>query len=155
MLSTAPPTTTGGYEPPRGPNDPMVLLMMSSPTPDPSGDESVRDLLRIGRAKVYATSFDTYEQQVREQLQSLLGQHGFDHENDIRAITLNRWPHGYACWPHMLHDPAWAEGRAPHEIGRAQFGRISIANSDSHATPYMDGAIEAGWRAVTEQTLSS
>ena len=63
--------------------------------------------------------------------------------------------HGYAYWYQMLHDPEWPEGQAPHEIGRAQFGRISIANSDSHATPYMDAAIEAGWRAVTEQTLGS
>ena len=156
MLSCAPPTTTGGFEPPRGPDDPMVVLMMSCPTPDPAGDESVRDLFRLGRHKVYATPFETYEQQVRDhrdQLQSLLGQHGFDHETDIRAITVNRWPHGYAYWYMGLHDPEWAEGEAPHEIGRAQFGRISIANSDSEAQPYMDAAIEAGWRAVTEQTL--
>ena len=155
MLSSAPPTTTGGYEPPRGPDDPMVILMMASPTPEPTGDESVRDLLRIGRHKIYATSFDTYEQQVRDQLQSLLGQHGFDHETDIRAITVNRWPHGYAYWYMALDDPEWPEGQAPHEIGRAQFGRISIANSDSEARAYMDAAIEAGWRAVTEQTLRS
>jgi spermidine dehydrogenase len=153
MLSSAPPSTTGGYEPPRGPDDPMVVLMMANPTPPPTGDESLRDLLRIGRRMVYTTPFETYEQQVREQLQSVLGQHGFDHETDIRAITVNRWPHGYAYWYQMLDDPEWPEGQAPHEIGRAQFGRISIANSDSHATPYMDAAIEAGWRAVAEQTL--
>ena len=153
MLSCAPATTTGGYEPPRGPDDPMVVLMMANPTPAPKGDESLRDLLRIGRAQVYSTPFETYEQQVREQLQSLLGQHGFDHEMDIRAITVNRWPHGYAYYYMMLHDPEWPEGQAPHEIGRAQFGRISIANSDAEASPYMDAAIEAGWRAVTEQTL--
>ncbi|MCP3982916.1 MAG: FAD-dependent oxidoreductase [bacterium] len=153
MLSCAPATTTGGYEPPRGPDDPMVVLMMANPTPEPTGDESLRDLLRIGRATVYATPFGTYEQQVRDQLQSVLGPHGFDHETDIRAITVNRWPHGYAYWYMMLDDPEWPEGEAPHEIGRAQFGRISIANSDAEARPYMDAAIEAGWRAVTEQTL--
>jgi spermidine dehydrogenase len=153
MLSCAPATTTGGYEPPRGPDDPMVVLMMANPTPAPKGDESLRDLLRIGRAQVYSTPFETYEQQVREQLQSLLGQHGFDHEMDIRAITVNRWPHGYAYYYMMLHDPEWPEGQAPNVIGRAQFGRISIANSDAEASPYMDAAIEAGWRAVTEQTL--
>tara|TARA_B100001146_G_scaffold164273_1_gene145192 strand:- start:930 stop:1052 length:123 start_codon:yes stop_codon:yes gene_type:complete len=37
-----------------------------------------------------------------------------------------------------------------HEIGRAQFGRI--ANSDSEARAYLDAAIDAGWRAVAEQT---
>jgi spermidine dehydrogenase len=74
-------------------------------------------------------------------------------ERDILAITVNRWPHGYAYYYMMLHDPEWPDGQAPHEIGRAQFGRISIANSDAEASPYMDAAIEAGWRAVTEQTL--
>jgi spermidine dehydrogenase len=155
MLSCAPPTTTGGYEPPRGPDDPMVVLMMANPTPEPTGDESLRDLLQIGRDTVYSTPFETYGQQVRDQLQSLLGQHGFDHETDIRAITVNRWPHGYAYFYMMLHDPKWPKRQAPHEIGRVQFGRISIANTDSHAAPLMDAAIEAGWRAVTEQTLQS
>jgi spermidine dehydrogenase len=103
---------------------------------------------------VYTTPFETYEQQFRDQLQSLLGQHGFDHETDIRAITVNRWPHGYAYCYMMLHDPDWPEGQAPHQIGRPQFGRISIANSDAEARPYMDAAIEAGWRAVAEQTQS-
>jgi spermidine dehydrogenase len=111
--------------------------------------------VRIARVeeRAYTTPFETYEQQVRDQLQSLLGQHGFDHETDIRAITVNRWPHGYTYWYMMLDDPEWPEGEAPHEIGRAQFGRISIANSASEARPYMDAAIEAGWRAVTEQTM--
>ena len=76
----------------------MVVLMMANPTPAPTGDESLRDLLRIGRRMVYTTPFETYEQQVREQLQAVLSQHGFDHETDIRAITVNRWPHGYAYW---------------------------------------------------------
>jgi spermidine dehydrogenase len=152
MVSAAPPTTTGGYEPPRGPDDPMAVLMMANPTPRPAGGESLRDLLRAGRSTIYSTPFATYEQQVRDQLQSLLGQHGFDRETGIQAITVNRWPHGYAYWYQKLYDPEWPEGQAPHEIGRARFGRISIANSDSHATPYMDAAIEAGWRAVTEQT---
>jgi hypothetical protein len=44
------------------------------------------------------------------------------------------------------------ERQAPHEIGRAQFDRISIANMDSEATPLMDAAFDAAWRAVEEQT---
>lgn len=55
----------------------------------------------------------------------------------------------------MLNNPEWTEGETPHQIGRAQFGRISIANSEAEAQPYMDAAIEAGWRAVTEQTMGN
>jgi len=82
----------------------------------------------------------------------LLGKHGFNHETHIKAITVNRIPHGYAYWYQKLHDPEREDGEAPHEIGRKQFGRISIANSDSEATPYMDAAFNAAWRAVEEQT---
>jgi spermidine dehydrogenase len=152
MLSSAPPTTTGGFEPPRGPNDPMVVFMMSSPTPEPQAGQSARDLYRLGRHQIYSTPFATYEQQIRDQLQAMLGAHGFDHETDIRAITVNRIPHGYAYNYMALDDPEWAEGQAPHEVGRAQFGRISIANSDSEARAYLDAAVDAGWRAVEEQT---
>ena len=112
---------------------------------------SARDLFRRGRHKIYATTFAEYEQNIRDQLQSLLGGYGFDHETDIQAITVNRIPHGYAYWYWGLDDPEWSPGQAPHEIGRKQFGRISIANSDSQARPYMDGAFDAAFRAVDEQ----
>ncbi len=152
VVTIAPPTTTAGYQPPRGPDDPMVVFMLGVPSVEPAGNETGRELLRMARHKVYATAFDTYEQEIRDQLQALLGEHGFNHETDIKAITVNRWPHGYAYEYMSLDDPDWAEGQAPHEIGRAQFGRISIANSDAEGRAYLDAAIDAGWRAVEEQT---
>ena len=106
----------------------------------------------MARHTIYSTPFDDYEQQIRQQMQSLLGKHGFNHETDIRAITVNRIPHGYAYAYLGLYDPKWEDGQAPHEIGRAQFGRISIANTDSEATPLMNLAFDAAWRAVEEQT---
>lgn len=150
-VSSAPTMTNGGYEPPRSPADPMAVFMMGSPTPAVEGS-SARDLYRIGRHQIYATTFAQYEAQIRQQLQSLLGQYGFNHETDIQAITVNRIPHGYAYAYLGLDDPEWEEGKAPHEIGRARFGRISIANTDSEATPLMDAAFDAAWRAVEEQT---
>jgi len=150
-VSAAPTMTTGGYEPPRGPDDPMVVFMMASPTPADGTKGTTRDLLRMGRHKIYASTFDDYEQQIRKQLQRMLGRHGFDHEADIKAITVNRIPHGYAYWYQGLDDPEWEEGQAPHEIGRQQFGRISIANTDSEVTPLMNAAFDAAHRAVEEQ----
>ena len=153
VVTVPPPTTTGGHQPPRGPDDPMVIYMLGIPTIDPAEGETSRDLLRRARHQVYATTFEAYEQDIRNQLQALLGEHGFDHETDIRAITVNRWPHGYSYEYLGIDDPYWPEGEAPHEIGRAQFGRISIANSDSEGRAYLDAAIDAGWRAVAEQTV--
>jgi len=151
VVTTAPATTTGGHQPPRGPDDPMVIYMMGVPSVTSTGVETSHDLLKVARHNVYATTFNTYEQEVRGQLQGLLGEHGFNHETDIKAITVNRWPHGYAYEYMSLDDPKWPKGQAPHELGRAQFGRISIANSDSEARAYLDAAIDAGWRAVAEQ----
>jgi spermidine dehydrogenase len=153
-VSTAPSMTIGGYEPPRGPDDPMVVFMMNSPMTLTAPEEPMtgRDQLRMGRHKIYSTPFASYEQQIRDQLQSLLGKHGFNHETDIRAITVNRIPHGYSYAYLGLDDPEWEKGQAPHEIGRAQFGRISIANTDSEAIALMDAAFDAAWRAVEEQT---
>ena len=104
---------------------------------------------------MYSTPFATYEQQSRDQLQSMLGQPGFENERDIRAITVNRIPHGYV-YPYLaLDDPEWEERQAPHKIGRAQFGRISIANTDSEAIALMDAAFDAAWRAVEEQAADN
>ncbi|MFT7289272.1 MAG: spermidine dehydrogenase [Halieaceae bacterium] len=154
-LTVAPPTTTGGHQPPRGPDDPMVAFMLGVPSVEPTGSETSRELLLKARHNLYATSFDTHEQEIRDQLQGVLGEHGFNHETDIKAITVNRWAHGYAYEYMSLDDPKWAAGQAPHEIGRARLGRISIANSDSEAYAYLNAAIDAGWRAVQEQTTLS
>jgi spermidine dehydrogenase len=42
------------------------------------------------------TSFESIERDTRTQLAGMLGPAGFDPSNDIAAITLNRWVHGYA-----------------------------------------------------------
>ena len=152
LVTVPPPTTTGGYKPVENPDSPMIVYMLGAPTVEPEAGETARDLLLRARHEVYATDFDTYEQQIREQLQALLGPHGFNHETDIKGITVNRWAHGYSYAYLALDDPKWAIGEAPHEVGRRQFGRISIANSDSEARAYLDAAIDAGWRAVAEQT---
>ena len=70
----------------------------------------------------------------------------------LAAFTVNRIPHGYA-YPYVkLDDPEWETGQAPHEKGRAQFGRISIANPDSEAVALMNAAFDAAYRAVEDQT---
>ena len=63
---------------------------------------------------------------------------------------MNRWPHGYAYEYNALFDPDWGPCQAPHEIGRARFGRIAIANSDAGAAAYTDSAMDQAHRAVRE-----
>ena len=137
----------GGYHSPRSPDDPILVHMMRTPA-RPGLPE--RDQHRAGHRDILSTSFETYEREIRGQLGRILGSGGFDPQHDITAITVNRWPHGYAYEYNPLFDPDWPQGVAPHEIGRARFGRIAIANSDAGAAAYTDSAIDQAYRAVAE-----
>jgi spermidine dehydrogenase len=116
---------------------------------------SARERFREGRNRLEAMSFTDYEREVREHLAGMLAGGGFDPARDILALTVNRWPHGYAYERDPLHDPEWPKGQAPHEIGRQRFGRIAIASSDAGASAYVDAAIEQAHRAVTELVQSN
>ena len=86
------------------------------------------------------------------QVDGALGAAGFDVERDLAGLTVNRWPHGYAYEYNELFDPAdWGRDKGPHRLGAQQLGRISIANSDASAWAFVDGAIDAAWRATREQ----
>jgi spermidine dehydrogenase len=74
---------------------------------------------------------------------------GFKSARDIAAITVNRWPHGYAYEANSLFDKE-VKGRPPYEIGRRRCGRVSIANSDAAWNAYVHEAIDQAWRAVNE-----
>jgi spermidine dehydrogenase len=137
----------GAYRSSRSPDEPILVHMMRTPA-RPGLPE--RDQHRAGHLEILSTSFETYEREVRGQLGRILGPGGFDPQRDITAITVNRWPHGYAYEYNPLFDPAWPVGAAPHEIGRARFGRIAIANSDAGAAAYTDSAIDQAHRAVEE-----
>ncbi|MEM8564114.1 MAG: NAD(P)/FAD-dependent oxidoreductase, partial [Pseudomonadota bacterium] len=151
MVSNAPPVSIGGYEFDEDPDAPMIIYLLTTPTQENDGKQTARDLYRLARYQVYTTSFEQFEEQIRKQLNGMFGATGFDADRDIEAITVNRWSHGYAYQYRGLFDPEWPEGEAPHELGRRQFGRISIANSDAEATAYLNGAIDAAYRAVNEQ----
>jgi spermidine dehydrogenase len=111
---------------------------------------TARDKQRAGRAKLMTMQFPVFERNIRDQLGRVLGAAGFDPAGDVEAITVNRWPHGYAYEYNSLYDPVWPPGQAPNEIGRQPFGRIHIANSDAGAFAYTNEAIDQGYRAVQE-----
>jgi spermidine dehydrogenase len=137
----------GGYKSPESVDDPILVHMVRTPCKPglPEHDQN-----RAGRAELLGTTFETFERNIREQLARTLGEGGFDPARDITAITVNRWPHGYAPEYNPLFDPDVPESQRPHVIGRAQFGRITIANSDSGGGAYTDSAINQGHRAVLE-----
>ena len=142
----------GGYHSPKSPDDPILVHMVRTPCKPglPEHDQN-----RAGRAELLATPFETFERNIRDQLGRTLKDGGFDPAKDIEAITVNRWPHGYAPEYNPLFDPDVPESQRPHVLGRARFGRISIANSDSGGGAYTDSAINQGHRAVMELLKTS
>jgi spermidine dehydrogenase len=142
-----PHVNIGGYQSPNSAADPILLHMVRTPC-KPGLPEHEQN--RAGRAELLSTPFETFERNIREQLARTLGKGGFDPVRDITAITVNRWPHGYAPEYNPLFDPDVPEAERPHVIGRARFGRIAIANSDSGGGAYTDSAIDQGHRAVME-----
>jgi spermidine dehydrogenase len=141
------PVTIGDYQFTQKSSESCLLHMPYVPA---GPGATAREKQRTGRMKMLSTSFATFERNIREQLARMLGSAGFDPANDIEAITVNRWPHGYAYEYNSLFDPVWPPGQAPHEIGRKPFGNIHIANSDAGAFAYTNEAIDQGYRAVRE-----
>jgi spermidine dehydrogenase len=137
----------GGYRSARSPDEPILVHLTRVPV-QPGLPE--RDQHRAGHFDILNTSFATFERKIREQLSRILVPGGFDAARDITAITVNRWPHGYAYEYNPLFDPDWPAGSEPHVIGRARHGRITIANSDAGAAAYTDSAIDQAYRAVQE-----
>lgn len=152
QVQLAEAATLGGLKAPSDPAMPNVVRLIK--TYGVPGLPTKRDQYRAGRAMLLATSFETFETEIRSQLQNILGPGGFDAGRDIAAITVNRWPHGYAYTYNSLYDPPeWVfteSANRPCVIGRQPFGRIAIANADSAASPHTDAAFASAHRAVVE-----
>lgn len=144
------PVSIGGYACAQKPDEPIVVHMMKAACHPglPARQQHV-----YGRMELYTTTFETMERNIRDQLARTLNGSGFDPARDIAAITVNRWPHGYAYEYNSLFDSFWLEGgETPCEVARKPFGRIAIANSDAGAYAYTDEAINQAHRAVGEIT---
>jgi spermidine dehydrogenase len=145
------PVSMGEYKYAGDPDNPAIIHGTYVPT-SPDRGLTAREQHVAGRRRLFEMTFDEFERGIVRQLNGALAGGGFDAGRDIAAITVNRWPHGYAYEYNDFSDPAdWGRDKGPHIRGRAQLGRISIANSDASAYAYVDGAIDAAARAVDEQ----
>jgi spermidine dehydrogenase len=142
------PVSLGEYQFPSSPNEPCLLHLVRTPC---RPGLPCKEQFRAGRYELLTTSFETFERKIRDQLGRMLGAGGFDQAKDIQAITVNRWPHGYAYEYNSLFEPLdRPESERPCVIGRRPFGRITIANSDSDGHAYTNIAIDQAYRAVQE-----
>jgi spermidine dehydrogenase len=144
------PVSLDGYQFSADPSKPTCLHLMHTPTA-PNQGLNMREQYRAGRARLYAMSFADFEREIRDELGRMLGSAGFDFDRDVTAITVNRWPHGYAYTPTPLYDDPAHQTRIAKQA-RQRLGRIAIANSDSGWDAYTHVAIDQAHRAVMELT---
>jgi spermidine dehydrogenase len=165
-------TGVGGLPVSREPSDPVVVNfgtggnsgIASNPTmvsellhgSPPAIGTPMDDQFRAIRAGLLQTPFAHFERAVRAQAASALSGGGFDPARDIVAITVNRWPHGFATGRNSLFDKVDPEDPiSPPIIARQKFGRIAIANSDAAAMGTASAAIEQAARAVHDLETSN
>ncbi len=147
------PLQFADYASSKSPDDPITIKMYRIPLP---GEGHAADQFRAGRYELLGTAFEQFERNIREQLGAMLGEGGFDPARDIKAITVNRWPHGYAVgYDHEKNQMSywseeWSEDQKHWLKGRQRHGRIAIANSDAGARAMTEAAIEQGYRATRE-----
>jgi spermidine dehydrogenase len=142
------PVTMGGYTFPSSPDESCILHLLRTPC---KPGLACKDQYRAGRWELVSTPFETFERQVRDQMGRMLSAGGFDPASDIEAITVNRWPHGYAYEYNRLFEPLdRPAAERPCVLGRRPFGRITIANSDADGHAYTNIAIDQGHRAIKE-----
>ncbi len=142
------PVSMGDYHYPSSPEESCLLHLLRTPC---APGEDCKDQYRAGRFELVSTPFETFERNVRDQLGRLLSAGGFDPARDIQAITVNRWPHGYAYEYNELFEPLdRPASERPCVTARQPFGRIKIANSDADGHAYTNTAIDQAHRAVRE-----
>lgn len=145
------PVSMGEYEFSENPDQPILVHGTFVPL-EPDEGHSHKEQAIMGRTRLYQLTYDDFETSIVNNFDAMLKEGGFDVERDIAAITVNRWPHGYAWEYNDLYDPPeYNPYNGPHIKGRAQIGRISIANSDASAYAYVNGAMDAAVRAINEQ----
>ena len=149
------PLSFADYQSTRDPDEPITLRMYRIPLP--GGDAPAREQFRLGRHELLSMPFETFEREIRSQLGRMLAPGGFNPARDIAAITVNRWPHGYAVGYDNASEQMsyfsptlWTDDMKLWLKGRQRFGRIAFANSDAQASAMTESAIEQAYRAVRD-----
>ncbi len=142
------PVSIGRYEYPLDLAEPGIVLVHGAPTMPglPPREGAV-----AGRRALAQTSFADLERSLRSLLDRALGPGGFDAAEDIQAITINRWAHGYT-WEYSLPWDAefYPQGPLPGQIASRRFGQIAFANTDRYGAAYADLAIDAAHDAIDD-----
>ena len=139
------PMHVGDYRPPLDPNKPAVLSFYTpfhSPGLDPEAQ------VTLGRAELLSAPYSEYETRIYRQMMRLFGTVGFDPSVDVAGVILNRWGHAYSVpYPGFY---GGANGTAPRDTLRENYGRIAFAHSELDGLQHYGPAANEGRRAYQQ-----
>jgi hypothetical protein len=128
------------------------------------GNWSDRSEMPAERLKLLTTSFSTYEDSLRDDLERIFAGEGFEFDRDVTDIGVYRWGHGMT-YPavgvpfgapvttttgHGSKSTTVTRTNAPRHVARAKLGRISIAGQDTESSPALESAFGSGRRVSAE-----
>ena len=139
------PMHVGDYRPPLDPDKPAVLSFY---TPFHSPGLDAKTQVTLGRAELLATTYPEYEARIHRQMVRLFGAAGFDPAGDVAGLILNRWGHAYSVpYPGFY---GGANGSAPRDTLRRNYGRIAFAHSELDGLQHYGPAADEGRRAFRQ-----
>ena len=139
------PMITGKSTQPFDPEKPVIMTFYV-PFNKPGYPIEVQGA--IGRAELLGKSYREYEKEIIEQMSKMFAPDGFDAEQDVAGIVLNRWGHAY-----ISPQPGFHFGKdgndAPKDIVKRGFGRIQFGHSELSGYMSHTRALNEGARAAS------
>jgi spermidine dehydrogenase len=154
-LTVADGITKEGNAPDRDPERPNCITMWCPQLQDSRFDEGdYKKQCEHARAKMLSTSFEEYETMLRQELENVLGDAGFNPAEDIEGIAINRWGHAeIICYPGFAFGSGSSDEPIPgvptYDAARP-FGRIFFAHTDLNGTANNQGTTRISLKAVND-----
>lgn len=141
------PVNIGNYQHAKTPDEPIVLHCVRIATAFDGKD--AREKYRNGRRHLMKQQLADLEKELLDVLRGIYELAGEKVEDVVAGLTLNRWAHGYSYEQVMLWDSDEST-ESTTAMMQKKIGNIFMANSDIAWMPYLQNAIDEGYRAVTE-----
>ena len=143
------PMHVGKYKPELDPNKPIALTFYVSFEKANQG-YTAEQQSRLGQYEMLAKPYIEYEREIRQQMVKMFANSGFDAQNDIAGIILNRWGHAYVTpTPGFFYNTEGGPGYA-NIIKSIPFGRVSFGHSELRGYQHWGPAAAEGSRAVDQ-----
>ena len=142
------PVKIGAYAAPDTPDEPNTITVIGATT---ALNKQAPVAAAMGREFLnQPNQAAQLRDEILRLLTSALGPAGFDAQNDIHSCEVELWPNGYSSYTTSLDDRDKSSASIEEKKTLARgVGRIAIAGADVTDRPFLDGALEAAFDAVS------